>query len=116
MQQNERHMSVEVRQRIATREGKTQRQPHHRAERFCELEITLDSMRAAIDSCDVIVKETRSFAAVAHPVNFPRSAQTCDESTAKQALEIEHHVGPKCSRIGQPWQQPMRCAPGAEFA
>ena len=65
-------------------------------------------MSAAIDFGDTIIKKARTFARIAHPVNFFGTADSCDERAAQQSLEIQREIGTNPSGFLQPRQQ----APG----
>ena len=94
MQKDEGIGVVEVWQAVASGKGKTQWPLDRRAKRFGELEITFDSMGAAIHARDPIVSEPRAFTGVAHSENLARPAGARDECTAQQPLKIESSVRP----------------------
>ncbi len=73
-------------------------------------------MFVAIYFRDVVVKQTRAFAGVAHPVKFARLTNPSDQRAAQQSLEIKRGVGSQLPGFSQPRHQTSRHSESAELA
>src|SRR6266480_3375345 len=116
MKKDERRIFIETRKRIACWERAAKRFSNGGPRAFSEHKTTVNSMPAAIDFGDAIVKPARPSARIAHPVNFFGAADFCDQRTAQRSLEIERNIGPNFSGFLQPRKQTLRRADTLEFA
>jgi hypothetical protein len=107
MKKDERWMLIETRERVSRRKRPAKRLADSGASTFGELEIPVNGMAAAIDSRDTIIKKARTFAPIAHPVDFFGAAYLCDQRTAEQSLKIEHQLGSDGPGFLQPRQQTL---------
>ena len=116
MKKDERRIFIETRKRIACWERAAKRFSNGGPRAFSEHKTTVNSMPAAIDFGDPIVKPARPSARIAHSVNFFGATDFCDQCAAQQSLEIQRKVGPSFSNSLQPREQTFRCADALEFA
>src|SRR5206468_6091423 len=116
MKKDERRIFIETRKRIACWERAAKRFSNGGPRAFSEHKTTVNSMPAAIDFGDAIVKPARPSARIAHSVNFFGATDFCDQGAAQQSLEIKRKVGPDFSSFLQPRQQTLWRADALEFA
>jgi len=82
MEENERFVFIEARDRVAGRERETQRAADWHAEGFNERKVALDSVGVAIDLRGMLVKKARPLPRVAHSVELPRMTHLADKRAA----------------------------------
>ena len=116
MKKDERRIVIETREWIARRNRPTKRFADSGASAFGKLKITVNGMPAAIDFSDAIIKQARTFARIAHSVDFFGAADFCDQRAAEQPLKIERQIGPDRAGFLQPRQQTPWHAQAAKFA
>ena len=116
MKKNERRIFIKSRESVARWNRAAKRLANCGARAFSELKVAVNCMPAAVDLRDAIIEPARSFARIAHSVDFLCAADFCDERAAQQSLEIERKIGPNLPGFRQPRQQTLWRAEAAEFA
>src|SRR4051794_21094015 len=99
MQEDERRILIEPRQRIAARNRRTQRVPDFRPRAFSQFEVALDGVLAPIYFCSLMIKPARAFARIAHSEDLLCAADLGDERAAEQSLKIEGKIGLQLFRL-----------------
>ena len=116
MQENEGRIGVEARQGIPGRQRKTELFRNRASKRFRQLQIAIDGVRAPIDFRDSMIKQPRTFAAIADSPKLSRPAAATDQSAPEQTLEIESNVWTQHFCFSQPGQQTAWRAQAAKLA
>jgi hypothetical protein len=115
MEQNVWWISIKARQWIARWQGKTERLLDRDAECFSQLQVSFNRVCLPIDWSNMMVKETRSLTAIAHPPKFFGATDASDQGTPKETLEIEGDIWTQCSCFHQPRPQTGRRAQATEL-
>ena len=116
MEEDERFVVIEARDRVTGRERETQWAAGWHAEGFNERKVALDSVGVAIDLRSMLIEKTRPLSRVAHSIELTRMTHLADERAAQEALEIEGGIRLETSSCAQPRKQMRRHAEAAELA
>src|SRR5437870_329931 len=116
MQENEGRIGVETWQGIARRQRKTELRRNCDPKSFRQLQIAVDGVRAPVDFRDPMIKQPRTFAAIADSPKLSWPADPTDQSAPEQTLEIESNVWAQHSCFSQPGQQTAWRAQAAKRA
>src|SRR5687767_3586909 len=108
MKHDEWRIGIESRELISRRQGKPDRLLDGGSESFGEFQIPLHRVRAPIDFRDAMIKQPRTFPAIAHSPKLSRSAYFTDQGASQQSLEIERHVRTHGPRLFQPRHEAPR--------